>query len=191
MIMLSQALLFLLDTLFSLIAGAFLLRFYMQLLRAPFRNPAGQFLLAVTDFAVKPLRRIVPGMLGWDLASLLAAWFSEILLISTTFLLLGHAGAFPGALAGLVFLAAVKLLSLSVNLLIWTVIISAVLSWVQPRHWFNGLAGALAWPFLRPLQRIVPPIANVDLSPLVLILLCQLILMLPIAWLEQLAVQLV
>lgn len=189
--MLNQALLFLLDTLLSLVAGAFLLRFYMQLLRAPFRNPVGQFLLAATDFAVKPLRRIVPGLLGWDWASLLAAWLSEILLVTTTFWLLGHSAAFPIALGGLAFLAAVKLLSLSVNLLIWTVIISAVLSWVQPRHWFNSLAGGLAWPFLRPLQRIIPTIGNVDLSPLVLILICQLILMLPIAWLEQLAVQLV
>ncbi|MEN6587689.1 MAG: YggT family protein [Sulfuricella sp.] len=189
--MLSQTLLFLLDTLLSLVAGAFLLRFYMQLLRAPFRNPVGQFLLAATDFAVKPLRRVVPGLLGWDMASLLAAWLSEILLVTTTFWLLGHAAEFPAALGGLAFLAVVKLLSLSVNLLIWTVIISAVLSWVQPHHWFNGLAGGLAWPFLRPLQRIIPPIGNVDLSPLVLILICQLILMLPIAWLEQLAVQLV
>jgi YggT family protein len=189
--MLNQALLFLLDTLLSLVAGAFLLRFYMQLLRAPFRNPVGQFLLAATDFAVKPLRRIIPGVLGWDWASLVAAWATEILLVTTTFWLLGHAAAFPAALGGLAILAAVKLLALSVNLLIWTVIISAVLSWVQPRHWFNSLAGGLAWPFLRPLQRLIPTIGNVDLSPLVLILLCQLILMLPIAWLERLAVQLV
>ncbi|MDD5403002.1 MAG: YggT family protein [Sulfuricella sp.] len=189
--MLNQALLFLLDTLLSLAAGAFLLRFYMQLLRAPFRNPVGQFLLAATDFAVKPLRRIIPGLLGWDWASLMAAWLSEVLLVTTTFWLLGHAAGFPAALAGLALLAAVKLLALSINMLIWAVIISAVLSWVQPRHWINSLASGLAWPFLRPLQRIIPTIGNVDLSPLVLILLCQLILMLPVAWLEQLAVQLV
>lgn len=189
--MLNQALLFLLDTLLTLIAGAFLLRFYMQLLRAPFRNPVGQFLLAVTDFAVKPLRRIIPGMLGWDWASLMAAWLGEVLLVLATFSLLGHAAAFPAALGGLAFLAAVKLLALSVYLLIGAVILSAVLSWFQPHHWLNSLAGGLAWPFLQPLRRIVPTIGNVDLSPLVLILLCQLILMLPIAWLEQLALQLV
>lgn len=187
MTMLNQALLFLLETLLSLVAGAFLLRFQMQLLRIPFRNPMGQFLLAITDFAVKPLRRVVPGLLGLDWASLLAAWITELLLVCATFWVLGHAAAFAGALGGLAFLALVKMVALSVNLVIWTTIVSAVFSWVQPYHWLNGLAGGLVRPFLRPLQRIIPPIANVDLSPLVLILVCQLILMLPVAWLENLA----
>lgn len=188
--MLNQALLFLLDTLLSLVAGAFLLRFQMQLMRAPFRNPLGQFLLAATDFAVKPLRRIIPGLLGWDWASLTAAWAAQLLLVTVTFLLLGHAAAFPAALGGLAFLATVKLLALGINLLIWTVIISAILSWVQPYHWLNALAGSLVQPLLRPLQRFIPTIGNVDLSPLALILLGQLVLMLPIAWLEQLALRL-
>ncbi len=185
--MLNQALLFLLDTLLTLVAVAFLLRFQMQLMRVPFRNPVGQFLLAATDFAVKPLRRIIPGLLGWDWASLAAAWATQMLLVTATFLLLGHATAFPAALGGIAFLAVVKLLSLAVNLLIWTAIASAVLSWVQPYHWLNGLAHSLVQPFLRPLQKLIPTIGNVDLSVLVLILLGQLVLMLPIAWLEQLA----
>jgi YggT family protein len=188
--MLNQALLFLLDVLLSLVAGAFLLRFQMQLMRAPFRNPLGQFLLAATDFAVKPLRRILPGFLGLDWASLVAAWATQLALVTATYLLLGHAIDLPGALGGLAFLATVKLLGLGVNLLIWIVIISAILSWVQSYHWLNSLAGSLVQPLLRPLQRIIPTIGNVDLSPLVLILLGQLVLMVPIAWLEQLAVRL-
>jgi YggT family protein len=187
--MLNQALLFLLSTLLTLLAAAFLLRFQMQLMRTPFRNPVGQFLLAVTDFAVKPLRRIVPGALGWDWASLAAAWATELILVISTFLLLGHGSNFPAAL-GLAFLAAVKLLALGVNVLIWTVVVSAVLSWVQPYHWLNGLAGSLVQPLLRPVQKLIPAIGGVDLSPLALILLGQLVLMLPIAWLEQFALRL-
>ncbi|MBZ0104780.1 MAG: YggT family protein [Sulfuricella denitrificans] len=188
--MASQALLFLLDALLSLVAGAFLLRFQMQLMRAPFRNPAGQFLLAVTDFAVKPLRRIIPGLMGWDWASLAAAWTCQLALVIATFLLLGHTANVPAALGGLAFLAMVKLLALWINLLIWIVIISAVLSWVQPYHWLNGLAGSLVQPLLRPVQKFIPPIGGVDLSPLALILFGQLLLMLPVAWLEQLALRL-
>jgi len=75
--------------------------------------------------------------------------------------------------------------------LIWAVIVSAILSWVQPYHWLNGVAGSLVQPLLRPVQRIIPTIGGVDLSPLALILLGQLILMLPIAWLEQIAMRLI
>ena len=55
-----QALRFLLDVAFGLMTYAFLLRFMMQWLRAPFRNPAGQAITALTDWAVKPLRRVLP-----------------------------------------------------------------------------------------------------------------------------------
>lgn len=188
--MLNQALLFLLDTLLSLLAAAFLLRFQMQAMRTPFRNPIGQFLLAATDFAVKPLRRIIPGLGGLDWASLLAAWATQMVLVTATFLLAGQAAGIPAAFGGLAFLALVKLLSLWINLLIWTVILSAILSWVQPYHWLNGLAGSLVQPFLRPLQKVIPTLGGVDLSPLVLILFGQLLLILPIAWLEQLALRL-
>ncbi|MDP2828721.1 MAG: YggT family protein [Sulfuricellaceae bacterium] len=189
--MLNQAVLFLLETLTSLLAGAFLLRFYMQLRRAPFRNPLGNFLLAATDFAVKPLRRVIPGLLGWDWASLVAAWLTELALVSGIIALSGHELALPAALAGVSFMAAVKLLALAVHMLIWIVVITAIFSWVQPHHWINAFAGGLVQPLLRPLQKVLPLVGNVDLSPLALILILQLILMAPIAWLEQFAVRLV
>ena len=84
----------------------------------------------------------------------------------------------------------VKLLGLGINLLIWIVILSAILSWVQPYHWLNGLAGSLVQPLLRPVQKFIPTLGGVDLSPLALILCGQLLLILPIAWLEQLALRL-
>ncbi len=71
--MFDQALRFLLDTLFGLLTYAFLLRFAMQWLRAPFRNPVGQAVVALTDWAVKPVRRVVPGYRGLDGSTLLLA----------------------------------------------------------------------------------------------------------------------
>ena len=62
--MMDQAIKFLLDTVFGLVTYAFLLRFAMQWLRAPFRNPVGQAVTALTDWAVKPLRRVLPGFRG-------------------------------------------------------------------------------------------------------------------------------
>ena len=72
--MLNQILTFLLDTLLGLFSLVLLLRFYMQLLRAPFRNPLTQFLIALTDFIVRPARRVIPGLRGMDLSTLLLAW---------------------------------------------------------------------------------------------------------------------
>ena len=77
--MLDQALKFLLDTVFGLLTYAFLLRFAMQWLRAPFRNPVGQALTALTDWAVKPLRRVLPGFRGLDWSTLFLAWLAQFL----------------------------------------------------------------------------------------------------------------
>ncbi|MDO9007259.1 MAG: YggT family protein, partial [Thiobacillus sp.] len=68
--MISGALAFLIQTLGNLFVIAVLLRFMMQLFRVPFRNPFAQFIVALTDFAVKPLRRVVPGFFGLDWACL-------------------------------------------------------------------------------------------------------------------------
>jgi len=72
--MFGQALRFLVDTAFGIVTYAFLLRFMMQWLRAPFRNPLGQAVVALTDWAVKPVRRVVPGYKGLDGSTLLLAW---------------------------------------------------------------------------------------------------------------------
>ena len=77
--MLSQILQFLLDTIFGFFVFVLLARFYLQLMRAPFRNPLGQFVAALTNWLVLPARRFIPGMFGLDLASFLLAWLIEAL----------------------------------------------------------------------------------------------------------------
>ena len=78
--MITQAIAFVLDTFFHLFILAALVRFWMQALHAPMRNPIAQFTMALTDFAVKPLRRVIPGLLKLDLASLVVAWLGEFIL---------------------------------------------------------------------------------------------------------------
>ena len=177
---------FLAETVVGLFALALLLRFYLQLVRAPYRNPVSQFLCALTDFIVIPARRIVPGLWGMDLATLVLAWFSEVLLL---FILLALRGmelrsAVGTVIVGACLIAAVKIIKMSVYILMVAVIVQAILSWVNPYSPVMPLINSLTQPFLRPLQKRVPTVANVDLSPLVLIIALQLVLMLPIAWLE-------
>lgn len=182
--MITQAIAFVLDALFHLFILAALLRFWMQALRAPTRNPIAQFTMALTDFAVKPLRRIVPGLFNLDWASLIVAFAFEYLLQFLLLLLLVGAAPNPGALSVLLFLAFVKLIRLSIYVFIGAIIIQAVLSWVNPHHPVAPFFHALTRPFLKPFQRAVPLIGGVDITPVLVLIALQLVLMLPVVWLE-------
>ncbi|MFP5381764.1 MAG: YggT family protein [Gammaproteobacteria bacterium] len=185
--MIETALKFLIQTLGNLFVIAVMLRFMMQLFRVPFRNPFAQFVVALTDFAVKPLRRVVPGLFGLDLACLALALSVEFIVVAASYWLDG----FPFALAGtrvwpvILGLAAVRLLSLTVYLVIGLTLVRAVLSWVNTSSPLMPVVYELSEPFLRPLRRVVPMVANIDLTPLVLFILCQLVLMVPVLGLER------
>lgn len=185
--MISGAFAFLIQTLGNLFVIAVLLRFMMQLFRVPFRNPFAQFIVAITDFAVKPLRRVVPGLFGLDWACLVVALLVELVVVTTVYWLDG----FPFALAGarvwpvMLGLAAVRLLSLAIYLVIGLTLVRAVLSWVNSNTPLMPVVYELTEPFLRPLRRVVPMVAQVDLTPLVLFIVCQLVLMVPVLALER------
>jgi YggT family protein len=185
--MIEAALKFLIQTLGNLFVIAVLLRFMMQLFRVPFRNPFAQFIVALTDFAIKPLRRVVPGMFGLDLACLVLAFAVEFTVVVASYWLDG----FPFALAGgrvwpvMLGLGAVRLLSLTVYLIIGLTLVRAVLSWVNSNNPLMPVVYELSEPFLRPLRRIVPMVSQIDLTPLVLFILCQLVLMVPILAMER------
>jgi YggT family protein len=187
--MFGQALQFLLETFLGLFALALLLRFFLQWLRAPARNPLGHFLAALTDWIVVPARRVIPGLWGLDLATLLLAWLTEVLLILGTYWLKGS-GLEPAAGVSLVlvgFLAAVQLVKLSLWILMIAVIVQALLSWLSPFSPAMPLLNSLVRPFLRVFQKRIPPVGNVDLAPLFVVVVCQLLLM-AVAWLEAVAV---
>ena len=184
--MLSTALIFLVDTAFSLFTVALLLRFYIQWAHAPYRNPLSEFLAALTDFMVRPARRVIPGLWGLDLATLALAWLTQLVEFLILHYLAGlqlapQAGL---AFAALVLMAGVKLVKLMLYIVMVTVIVQAVLTWINPYSPVMPLLNSLARPFLRVFQRHVPPIGNVDLSPLFVVIVCQLLLIVLVAWLE-------
>jgi len=184
--LLSQALVFLVDTLFGLLTVALLLRFFLQWARAPYRNPLSVFLVALTDFMVRPARRVIPGLWGMDLATLVLAWLMQLTELAIVLALKGYSGALQPALAlaALCALAAMAIVKLSLYIVMVAVIVQAVLTWINPYSPVMPLLNSLVRPFLRVFQRVVPPIGNVDLSPLFVVIVCQLLLMLPVAWLE-------
>jgi len=182
--MLTEALQFLIQSIGGFFAGLFLLRFWMQWCRAPARNPLSEFVQTLTNFAVLPVRRIIPGLWGLDLATLVLAW---LVLIIEALLMLAVKGLVPGidAMVVVVLLALVMLLRLAIYLAIGAIILLVIISWVNPASPMYSLIQLLTRPLLRPIQRIVPPIGMVDLSPLIALLLLQLLLMVPLAYLER------
>ena len=183
--MATQALIYVLETIINLFVLAVLTRFYAQAFRAPFRNPIANFIVALTDFAVKPMRKIIPGAMGLDLASFVAAWIAEtVLLVAICAVINIQTLGMPGFWPAIVLLAMVKLLKLSIYLLMGVVIIQAVLSWFGPYHPIRPFFDALSRPFLRPIQRLIPLVGGVDLAPLILFVILQVVIIAPMVWLE-------
>ncbi|MBI4290670.1 MAG: YggT family protein [Betaproteobacteria bacterium] len=184
--MFSQIGQFLIETLFGFFVFLLLLRFYMQRLRAPFRNPVGEFVTALTNWMVLPARRVIPALFGLDLATLVLAWLAQglswILVLSLKGMALaGTAGIAFGAIAAL---AAVDLLRLSLYLLIGVVLVQVILSWVNPHTPLAPVFDALTRPFYRVFRRFIPPIGGIDLVPLVVLVIAQ-VLLIPVATLTQ------
>jgi YggT family protein len=192
-IVLTDALRFLLNVAFGMLVYTALLRFIMQWMRAPFRNPVGQAVTVLTDWAVKPLRKIFPGYGGYDWASLVAAWLLQALwLAALTALSAPVSAMLSGATAGFIAAyAVIELVKAALWIVIVTVFVQALLSWVAPDGPLAGVLNALTFPLLTPIRRVIPPLGGaLDLSPLIVIVLAQLVLMLPVAWLEQAVAQL-
>jgi len=187
--MFSDAAQFLLRTLFDLMACAFFMRFWMQWARVPFRNPFAQFVVKVTDFAVRPIRRVVPGMFGLDWASLLLFFLAELLMLLSTHWIMGYPFAVAGfdVAPGFLLLALASSLRLGLYVMIGFVLIQALLSWINPFSPMAPVFYALARPILAPFQKFIPPIGGVDLTPLVALIVVQLILIAPVAALERFA----
>jgi len=183
---LAQTLIFLVTTAGDLLVLALLLRFILQLTRAPARNKLALFLAALTDFIVRPARRVIPGWWGFDFATLVLAWLTAMLELWIVLTIkgypLGAAGGF--AFAVIAALAVLNLVRLAIYIVMAAVILQAVLSWVQPYNALTPLLSSVTRPFLRPFQKRVPTIANVDLSPFFVLIIGQLLLAVPLVWLE-------
>ena len=174
---LSNAGVFLIKTLFGIYEIIILLRFLMQMARADFYNPISQFVVKATSLPLKPLRRLIPGVAGMDMASLVLL----LVVIIVELLLLSLVSTLPMPSAfGLVALALVELLKLTINVFLFSVIILAILSWVSPGG-YNPVANLLfqiTAPLMRPARRMLPPMGGLDLSPMLVIIALYLLILL-------------
>ena len=172
--MFGQIGIYLVDTVFAFFVLLLLARFHFQWLRVPFRNPVGEFVLATTSWMVMPVRRVIPSLAGLDLATLLLAFALQCLAIWIKAEIVGVEPALPAVLG----IAALDLLRYSLYILVFALIVQFILSWVNPYAPLAPVFDTIVRPFLRPIRRFVPPIANIDLSPAILFIIVQVVLLL-------------
>jgi len=165
----TQALYFIVKTLVQLYLLLLLLRFWLPMMRADFRNPIAHGILRITSPLVIPVRRIVPPIGRIDTATILVAYVLEFLLILVLLAIRGLSVAtLPIAITAILELAI-----LSLNLFFFVILIKVILSWVAPQNHnpMTVLLNTMAEPVLRPFRRIVPTFGGFDISPIFAIIL--------------------
>jgi YggT family protein len=163
---------FLIETLFGMYLLVVMLRFLMQFVRADFRNPISQFIFKATNPPLIPMRRVIPGLFGIDLSSvvlMLILQLIEIYLVRQIF-------SYPISFSILTVLTIVNLLQLLIYVYLFSILIQVILSWVNPGGYNPAIAlvYALNQPILSRAQRLLPPIGGFDLSPILPIIVLQL-----------------
>lgn len=159
------------ETVAGLLAVVLLLRFWMQAVRVRPPMQVAHFTFQLSDWLVKPLRRIVPGVGGYDWASLLGALLVALLsVVITTWLF------FPLPVQLILLLALLRFVQWIFYGFMGLIIVEVIFSWVNPHAPLAPFIGALTEPLLRPLRRVLPLIGNIDLSPLVAMVLLQIVL---------------
>jgi YggT family protein len=166
----SGFLLFVVGIIFGLLIFTVLARLILQLVRADFHNPVSQFIFRFTNPMLMPLRRLIPGLFGIDMAALILLLILQALEIVATHLLMGI-----GLHAPLAFLAELfgRIIQNVAQLFFVCIIISVAISWINPRaafHPVGRLLHQIIEPIMRPARRILPPINGIDLSPILAII---------------------
>jgi YggT family protein len=173
---LTNPLAFLVNTIFGLYILCFVLRFMLQLVRADFYNPLSQFLVKITNPLLIPLRRVIPGWGGIDIASIVVIVLLQLIAQALVLLIRGV----PMLPSTVIILSLAELVALVLNIYLVTIIVQVILSWIQPGSYnpVSSLLYSLNEPVLKPARRLIPPISGIDLSPLVVLLIIQLVKML-------------
>jgi len=152
-------------TLGSLYLMLVVLRFLFQLVRADFYNPISQFVAKATNPLLMPLRRLIPGLMGMDLAAVVLALAIQWLLIQLILVL--SVGGLANPLQAIAW-SAVNLISVTLSIYFWGLIISIIASWVAPFSQNPALVliRQLVAPLMAPFQKLIPPIGGIDITPI-------------------------
>ena len=171
---LNEILGYLVQTLLSLYLVAMLLRFVLQLVRADFYNPISQFLVKITNPLVVPMRKLIPGFAGMDMASLVLALLLQMAGIVVMLLLNGL--PLPNILTLLMW-SVLGVVGLLVNIYFFALLGMIILSWVAQgsQHPAIYLLHQITEPVMAPFRKMLPAMGGMDFSPILLFILINII----------------
>ena len=166
-----SSLIFVVDALSGLYISTFALRFILQWIRASYQSPLAQFVLQITAPLVVPARRVLPSIRGIDLPTLVVIVALECV---ATLMIFSIAGIVP-PIDGFIATVSLRLLTLTLWIYCAALFIYVVMSWLGGQQYNPNAAtlAALVQPLLRPVRRLVPPIAGLDVSPVIVLILLQ------------------
>lgn len=155
---------FVISTLFSLYILSVMLRFLLGVFRADFYNPVSQFLVKITNPLLMPLRKVIPVVGKIDTAAVVLMLALQVIMLLIIF---GLRGVTPPLLS-LLLMAIGELIVLAINIFMVAIIVQVIVSWINPGSYnpVTGLLYSLTAPILKPIQRMLPPLGGIDLSPL-------------------------
>jgi YggT family protein len=165
---------YLIQTFLSLYLLAMLLRFLLQVVKADFYNPISQFMVKVTNPLVLPLRKVIPGYGGLDIATLLLTLVLQGAGIVAIMLLNGL--GLPNPLL-LIIWAALGVLGLLVKIYFFALLAMIILSWIAPgsRHPAIFLLHQITEPIMAPVRKMMPSMGGLDFSPILVFILINVI----------------
>lgn len=160
------------DTLSSLYLMVILLRFILQLSRADFYNPISQFISKATNPLLMPLRRVIPGFGGVDIASLVLAQLFQTVVVLAKVLVLGYA---VSNILGIFAVAFVMVVGMLLKIYFWAILIMIIASWIAPgsHHPALVLVNQICEPVMKPFRNLLPPMGGLDLSPILVFMTLQ------------------
>jgi YggT family protein len=180
---LTQVGLLIINTLVGLYLLLVVMRFLLQLVRADFYNPISQFIVKATNLPLIPLRKVIPGIGGIDVASIVLALLVQAVAIVLILLLNGIQ---PPPLQVAMW-SAIGILSLLLKVYFWGLLITVIASWVAPNS-YNPvliLINQILEPAMKPIRKIMPDLGGIDISPIIMFLLIQVLEILLVKGLAQ------
>jgi YggT family protein len=167
---------FLLDIFFTLFGAALILRAWIHAVRLHPFNPLARGVYQATNWLVLPLRKLVPTTGPVDWTSLVAVWLAAVVYLVVAWLVSTGSLVPAAALPTVAISALLMVLKWALNLLVWMTLIQAVLSWVNPLSPLMPILQTLTAPLLDPIRQILPR-SGIDFSPLVMLVIAQIVLM--------------